>query len=222
MNFGPGSATQLRRRAKRVEVGQNEFLHDVRDEWLPFLLEVAGFVGHLSCFVEAVVAGEHRRVGVQRGVAANLTLQPAATAVPLLFNIHGTTEDAAYQQTHSKMNAKADSAGFIVVHPDGIGSIRGWNAGNNCCGTPQFSPSQYDDVGLIKAILARAKMQYRIDPKRVFATGHSSGGFLSYRLACEAAELFAAPSHPQVERLLAMPRRQAEAVQRRLATPGAP
>jgi osmoprotectant transport system ATP-binding protein len=36
-----------------------------------------------------------------------------------------------------------------------------------------------------------------------------------------AAELFASPPHPQVERLLAMPRRQAEAVQRRLAEPGA-
>lgn len=36
-----------------------------------------------------------------------------------------------------------------------------------------------------------------------------------------AAELFAAPPHPQVERLLAMPRRQAEAVQRRLSAPGA-
>ena len=35
-----------------------------------------------------------------------------------------------------------------------------------------------------------------------------------------AAELVAAPPHPQVERLLAMPRRQAEAVQRRLAAPG--
>ncbi|MBL8950516.1 MAG: ABC transporter ATP-binding protein [Myxococcaceae bacterium] len=32
-----------------------------------------------------------------------------------------------------------------------------------------------------------------------------------------AAELLAAPPHPQVERLLAMPRRQAEAVQRRLS-----
>jgi polyhydroxybutyrate depolymerase len=113
-------------------------------------------------------------------------------AVPLILNFHGTTKDRVYQQTLSKMNAKSDSAGFIAVYPDGYGAgtTRGWNAGVLCCGAALTLP--VDDVAFVKALLARLKTQYRVDPKRVFSTGHSAGGFFSYRLACEAADLIAA------------------------------
>lgn len=111
---------------------------------------------------------------------------------PLVFNFHGTTKDIAYEKTLTKMIPKADAAGFIVVFPLGYGGSldRGWNAGGTCCGAPVSLG--LDDVGLVKAILARLETQYNVDPRRVFSTGHSSGGFLSDRLACEAPDLFAA------------------------------
>jgi polyhydroxybutyrate depolymerase len=49
-----------------------------------------------------------------------------------------------------------------------------------------------DDVALIKAILADVGTHANVDSRRVFATGLSNGGYLSYRLACEAADVFTA------------------------------
>jgi polyhydroxybutyrate depolymerase len=47
-------------------------------------------------------------------------------------------------------------------------------------------------VGFIRAVVAEVEKQHAVDPKRVYATGISNGGMLSYRLACEASDLFAA------------------------------
>lgn len=52
--------------------------------------------------------------------------------------------------------------------------------------------NQVDDVGFIRALIAELQKQYNIDTKRIYATGLSNGAILSYRLACEASDLFAA------------------------------
>src|SRR6185503_15380828 len=65
-----------------------------------------------------------------------------------------------------------------------------WNAGDFCCGNAQSQG--LDDVGLAKAIVAEVSSKACIDPKRVYATGLSNGGAMSHRLACEAADVFAA------------------------------
>src|SRR5262249_3736281 len=61
-----------------------------------------------------------------------------------------------------------------------------WNA-NTCCGNGGI-----DDVGFIRAVVAAASGQANIDPQRVYVTGLSNGGAMSQRLACDAADLFAA------------------------------
>jgi polyhydroxybutyrate depolymerase len=65
-----------------------------------------------------------------------------------------------------------------------------WNGGELCCGTSQRTG--VDDVGFMRAIVAKLQQEACIDPKRVYATGLSNGGAMSHRLACEAADLFAA------------------------------
>jgi polyhydroxybutyrate depolymerase len=49
-----------------------------------------------------------------------------------------------------------------------------------------------DDVGFVRAIVPDLQSLVNIDAKRIFATGMSNGGILSHRIACEAADLFAA------------------------------
>ena len=44
----------------------------------------------------------------------------------------------------------------------------------------------------VDAILADVKAKYNVDPKRVFVIGHSNGGFMSHRLACDRASDVAA------------------------------
>ncbi len=91
----------------------------------------------------------------------------------------------------SKLNAKADSAGFVVVYPEGtvINNNRTWNAGG-CC--QPATTNGIDDVGFVSALLDRLQQTYSIDSARVYASGSSNGAMLCYRLACEMPGSFAA------------------------------
>ena len=62
-----------------------------------------------------------------------------------------------------------------------------WN-GAGCC----TADDSIDDVGYISDLIEEAKQTYNVDPNRVYLMGHSNGGFLSFRLGCEAAPLFTA------------------------------
>lgn len=112
---------------------------------------------------------------------------PAMTAVPLVLDFHGNGSSAAQEAGGSGWKALADAEGFIAVHPEGVG--RGWNVGN-CCG--EALSGKVDDVGFAKAIVSALSSAACIDAKRVYATGISNGAGLAHRLACEAADVFAA------------------------------
>jgi len=116
-----------------------------------------------------------------------------ATPVPVLFAIHGFQQNAVMFGVEGPgWIAKSDAEGFLLVMPNGIqedGFGGSWNAGE-CCG--EASAQRLDDVGFIRAIYAEVRKHVNIDAKRVYATGFSNGGFMSYRLACEASDIFAA------------------------------
>ncbi len=111
----------------------------------------------------------------------------AGTAAPLVVNVHGLNNSPAIQVAFSGMNPLADTRGLVVVYPQGLNAS--FNAGG-CCG--QSSSSGVDDMGFIRAIVADVETQVCIDPHRVYATGFSNGGYMAYRLGCEASDLFAA------------------------------
>ncbi len=110
------------------------------------------------------------------------------------MSFHGGTGNAENQRSVSNFNDLADEKGFILVYPNGTGrlsddKILTWNGGA-CCGYAMTN--NVDDVAFVRAIVADLQSSYNIDSKRIYATGLSNGGILSYRLACEAADLFAA------------------------------
>jgi polyhydroxybutyrate depolymerase len=53
-------------------------------------------------------------------------------------------------------------------------------------------PSRHRRCGFLVAIAGKLQNEYGIDPGRVFATGMSNGGFMSNRLGCDRADMFAA------------------------------
>lgn len=110
----------------------------------------------------------------------------AATA--LVLNFHGFLSYAGQEAEISEMSAASDERGFIVVYPSGTSSS--WNTGPLCCGTA--ASLGVDDVGFVAALIDELAKRYCIDPKRVFATGMSNGGFLSNRLGCELSDRIAA------------------------------
>ncbi|HEY8041665.1 MAG TPA: PHB depolymerase family esterase [Polyangiaceae bacterium] len=105
----------------------------------------------------------------------------------VVVDYHGFSSDAAQEVLLTNMNPVADAKGFVVVTPYGLG--QGWNAGD-CC--TELQPPSVDDVQFTKDLLALVSSQYCVDPRRVYATGMSNGGFLSHRLACAMADTFAA------------------------------
>jgi polyhydroxybutyrate depolymerase len=121
-------------------------------------------------------------VHVPAGYSAN-------TPVPALFCIHGLAQNAAMfcLDTGVAWPAKGDEEGFVVIMPNGYQSS--WNGGTCCGGAAQAG---LDDVSLMRAIFAEVGTHVNIDLGRVYATGLSNGGFMSYRLACEASDLFVA------------------------------
>lgn len=109
------------------------------------------------------------------------------TPLPLVLNFHGFTSSGPLQQEGTKMNETAEREGFIVVYPNGLDSS--WNAGV-CCG--RSAETEVDDVGFTRAVIEDMGARGCIDTARIYATGMSNGGFLSHRLACEAADVIAA------------------------------
>ncbi|HEY6460687.1 MAG TPA: PHB depolymerase family esterase [Polyangiaceae bacterium] len=104
------------------------------------------------------------------------------TPVPLVFDFHPLGVPAAVWKGVSTWAAEADKDGFIVVWPQGIDDA--WNVGR-CCGGA-------DDVAFTRAMIAAISAEKSIDPKRIYATGCSNGGGMSYMLACNAADVIAA------------------------------
>ena len=103
--------------------------------------------------------------------------------VPLVVDMHGLTSTAEQQRAISGFLALSNTRGFIATWPQGLGNA--WNGGI-CCSTAN------DDVAFIRALVAKMKEEAAIDARRVYATGLSNGGAMTHRLACEAADLFAA------------------------------
>jgi len=108
--------------------------------------------------------------------------------VPLLFNFHGYGMSANDQMTVLNMRAVADTAGFIIVYPQGTlhwGSPH-WNVGSWTIG------SNADDIGFTEAMIDKLTTNYNIDLNRVYSCGYSNGGYFSFELACQLSDKIAA------------------------------
>jgi polyhydroxybutyrate depolymerase len=108
-------------------------------------------------------------------------------AAPLVLNFHGNLSTPAEQAAFSGFEASAGPRGMLVAYPEGLGNS--FNGGV-CCG--DAAAQDVDDVGFARAIVAEVSRTHCVDPRRVFVTGMSNGGHMAHRLACEAADVFAA------------------------------
>ena len=106
---------------------------------------------------------------------------------PLVFNFHGLTGSSAIAMWHADFRSIADTANFIIVHPQGLLNSSGethWNVG-------QIGTS-INDIDFISTLLDSLSLEYNIDSDRVYSTGMSNGAYMSYRLACELSDKIAA------------------------------
>ena len=114
----------------------------------------------------------------------------APSPAPVVFYFHPLTMDRYYLQLVGTI-AKAEAEGFVAVYANGLGGS--WNGGA-CCGPSNGADGSapVDDVGFVRALAAEITDLVDADQRRLYATGFSNGGFLAHRLACDAADVFAA------------------------------
>jgi polyhydroxybutyrate depolymerase len=102
-------------------------------------------------------------------------------SAPLVVMLHGYSGSGRQAERDYHWDELADSAKFVVAYPDGVDHA--WNVdGKSCCGRP--GREGVDDVGFITAAVAEIDKNVGIDAARVYASGISNGGIMSYTLAC--------------------------------------
>lgn len=105
---------------------------------------------------------------------------PPDSTVPLVLVLHGAGGEPEEIEAGSGWNAVADERGIVVAYPEGDGGD--WNAGACCGGAVR---ENHDDVGFLNALIEHLSGFAQIDPARVVLVGHSNGGMMAYRLACD-------------------------------------
>jgi len=112
----------------------------------------------------------------------------ANNPIPLVFCFHGYGSNASTLMYYSNFNVVSDTASFIVVYPQGslFQETTHWNIGGWTVG------STTDDVGFTATLLDSISSVYNIDNTRVYSTGMSNGGYMSFLLACQLSGKIAA------------------------------
>jgi polyhydroxybutyrate depolymerase len=129
---------------------------------------------------------ETLRVGERPRTFAYYAPASLPPSPPLLIAFHGSgqTGESFRAGTGYAFDRVADASGFVVAYPDGY--ERHWN---DCRKVASFAARalNVDDIGFVRAMVAHLEAKLGVDPGRVFATGHSNGGSMCYRLAQEMA-----------------------------------
>ncbi len=105
--------------------------------------------------------------------------------LPLVIVMHGAGGNGDDMASMTNFNALADGENFVVVYPNGVNGA--WNDGRS-----PGAATNHDDVRFLSDIVTFMKGQLNIDGRRVYATGYSMGGMMSYRVGCELSDVFAA------------------------------
>jgi polyhydroxybutyrate depolymerase len=100
--------------------------------------------------------------------------------VPLLFCLHGWSSSNEIIMAYTGFNDIASEENFIVVYPQGsyFNGTTHWNVGGWTLG------SSVDDVAFIDFLIDAISEDYLIDSERIYSTGMSNGGYMSFLLAC--------------------------------------
>ena len=145
-----------------------------------------------------------RWVGASQAERRFLVYAPASLAAspaPVVFVFPGysaSAEAAAFYYTHPRFESLADRDAFIVVYGNGLpnspssGEQPSMPKGGFLQGCLAEHSGEGVDVTYVRRILDLLETELTIDRSRLYATGLSAGGGMSFQLALEAPDLVAA------------------------------
>lgn len=136
---------------------------------------------------QGVTTVQHMRVaGALRTYRLHLPAHfDSSRRVPLVIVLHGHGESAENFERYTGMSEKADAEGFIAVYPQALGDPSEWH-------TAIDGSDKRDDIRFVRDIINLLSRTYPIDQRRIYAAGHSNGGFMTYRLASALSNRLAA------------------------------
>ena len=114
------------------------------------------------------------------------------TPTPLVILLHGYTNTGPEVESWMQFATLVDEYEFLYLYPTGTSDFFGnpfWNATDACC---NLFGSGVDDSGYLRDVIAEMQSLYNVDPRRIHFAGHSNGGFMSYRMACDYGDVVAA------------------------------
>ena len=154
------------------------------------LLALAGCVAPAGASGPPIAAGATGTLSLE-GRDFRLAVPPGydpSTPAGLVVGLHGYGSDASSLDDYWSLTATATGRGLLVALPEGTRDSQGrqfWNATGACC---DFDGSGVDDSAHLSAVIGLVGQHYAVDTARVFVVGHSNGGFMAHRLACEHAD----------------------------------
>ena len=131
----------------------------------------------------------HNRVLREYYVYTPSSYTPSSNS-PLLFVFHGYGSSATNILYYSNFQGLAEQDGYILVYPQGslLNGVTHWNVGGWTVG------STVDDVSFTEDIIDIITNEYYINTDRIYSTGMSNGGYMSYGLACNSTKFAAIAS----------------------------
>jgi len=123
-------------------------------------------------------------VTTRQGAREAIVLQSSRAPAPTVIVLHGATITAAQTARSSGFAEAAAARGFAAVFPQGIN--RQWNDGRE-----DGHVSSVDDVGFLRQLVHELIGRGIADREHIYLAGISNGGMMTFRMLCEASELFA-------------------------------
>ncbi len=109
--------------------------------------------------------------------------------LPLIVALHGYKMNGAQIENYLNLIEQVESKRFLYCIPEGTLNSRGhrfWNATDACC---DFKGENVDDSTYLRNLVNFIHDNYVLDDVSIHFIGFSNGGFMSYRMACDHADI---------------------------------
>jgi polyhydroxybutyrate depolymerase len=111
--------------------------------------------------------------------------------LPAVILLHGFGAGGYVQEAYFGFNRLVNDRRVLVIAPNGTRNpdrALFWNATDACCDVYGQNP---DDVAYLKALVDDLKINWMVDADHIYFVGHSNGGYMAHRMACDDAEQIA-------------------------------